>query len=69
MDTYRRLETPKLHALVFEEEISDEGVLSRGDLYTSDLSSMQIIIEDSTGEVVQSARDMDANAPNDGKYS
>jgi len=56
MKVYRRLETPKLYANVYEETISDDGVLSRGDL-VSDTSSitMTIDIEDSTGESVLGA--------------
>jgi len=70
MKVYRRLETPKLYANVYEESISDDGVLSRGDLYTTALSSMQIIIEDKTGDVVQALADMDAGTGDDaGKYT
>lgn len=66
LKVYRRLETPKLYANVYEEAISDDGVLSTGDLIDA-ASSMQIIIEDSTGEVVQALADMDHDAT--GKYS
>lgn len=46
--------------------MSDEGVLSDGAL-TDPNSSMQIIIEDSTGTEVQALADMNKDA--DGKYS
>jgi len=69
MKVYRRGETPKIYANVYEESMSDDGVLSRGDLYTSELSSIQVIIEDSTGEVVEALDAMTAASPNTGKYT
>lgn len=66
MKTYKRLETPKLYANVYLQVISDDGVLSAGAL-TTPASSIQIIIEDSTGTVVQALADMDAD--DTGKYS
>lgn len=69
LKVYRRLETPKIYANVYEETMSDAGVLELGDLYTLDLSNIKIIIEDSTGEVVQALADMTAASPNTGKYT
>ena len=66
MKIYRRLETPKIYANVYEETIDADGVLSVGDL-TDPTSSMKIIIEDSTGVVVETLADMDN--PSTGKYS
>ena len=61
MHTYYRLETPKLWGFINEEEPdSDNGVLIEGDLVDPD--SVQIIIEDSAGKVVQVLDDM-------GRYS
>jgi uncharacterized protein YfaS (alpha-2-macroglobulin family) len=66
MKTYRRLETPKLYANVYLQVISDTGVLSDSSL-TDPSSSMQIIIEDSSGTVVQALADMTQD--DTGKYS
>jgi len=66
MKVYRRLETPKIYANVYAETISDTGVLTEGAL-TDASSSMKIIIEDKTGEVVQALADMQKD--DDGKYS
>ena len=65
MKTYRRLETPKIYANVYAESISDTGVLSEGDL-TDPSSSMKVIIEDSSGDVVQALADMAKSST--GKY-
>jgi len=65
MKTYRRLETPKLYANVYLQVISDGGILSDGAL-TAPASSIKIIIEDSTGTVVQALADMSGDS---GKYS
>lgn len=66
MKVYRRLETPKIYANVYAESISDTGVLAEGAL-TDPSSSMKIIIEDSTGDVVQALADMTKDST--GKYS
>jgi len=66
LKVYRRLETPKIYANVYAETISDAGVLTEGDL-TDPSSSMKIIIEDRTGEVVQALADMTKD--DTGKYS
>jgi len=66
MKIYRRLESPKIYANVYAETISDAGVLTEGDL-SDPSSSMKVIIEDSTGEVVQALADMTKDAT--GKYS
>lgn len=65
MEVYRRLETPLLWAVIMEETIGDDGVLSDGDL-ADPTTSTQVIIEDSTGTVVQAATDMTKSST--GKY-
>ena len=65
MEIYRRLETPKLWAIVKTQTISDDGILADGDL-ADPSTSMQIIIEDSTGAVVQALDNMTKDAT--GKY-
>jgi hypothetical protein len=64
MKTYRRLETPKLWATVKTQVMSDDAVLSDGVLTTP--TTIQIVIEDSTGTVVQALADMTASET--GKY-
>lgn len=56
MHTYYRLETPKLWAFVNKEVPDEDGVLIEGDL--TDPDSVQIIIENSVGKVVQELADM-----------
>ena len=65
MEIYRRLETPKLWALIRTQTFSDTGVLVDGSL-TNPTTSMKIIIEDSTGTVVQALTDMTPSET--GKY-
>lgn len=65
MEIYYRLETPKLWAIVKTQTIGDDGVLSDGVLVVPS-TSIQVIIEDSTGTVVQALDDMSRDA--DGKY-
>ena len=56
MKVYRRLETPKIYANVYEETMSDDGVLELGDLVSNTASiTMTIDIEDPTGESVLGA--------------
>jgi len=66
METYYRLETPKLYAVFLTQTLSDAGVLSDGSLADPD-TTIKIIIEDSTGTVVQALDNMDNDAT--GKYS
>ena len=66
METYHRLETPKLYAVFIAQTISDAGVLTDGSL-TSPTTSTQCIIEDSTGTVVQALTAMTEDAT--GKFS
>ena len=66
MRTYYRLETPKIYANVYLQVISDDAVLSDGAL-TTPSTSIQVIIEDSTGTEVQALADMTEDAT--GKYS
>lgn len=66
MKTYRRGETPKIYANIYAESIDANGVLSQGAL-ADPSSSVKIIIEDSSGEVVQALADM--NKDDTGKYS
>lgn len=65
METYRRLETPKLWAIFKTQTISDDGILSDSTL-TDPSTSIQIIIEDATGAVVQSLAAMTKSET--GKY-
>lgn len=60
MEIYRRLSTPKLWAVVWTQTISDAGVLADGIL--TNPTTLQIIIEDSTGTVVQALDDMTPTA-------
>ena len=64
MEIYHRLETPKLWAVIKEQTISDDAVLIDGDLAIPD--SVQIIIEDSVGKVIQELTDMSTD--DRGKY-
>ena len=57
MKTYYRGETPKLWGVVKTEVIDDKGVLSDGVL-VNPATSMQIIIRNSVGEIVQPLVDM-----------
>lgn len=57
METYRRLETPKLWLIIKTQTISDDGVLS-DDALTDPDTSIKAIIEDSTSTVVQALDDM-----------
>lgn len=66
MVTYHRLETPKLYAVFLTQTLSDAGVLSDGSL-ADPATSIQAIIEDSTGTVVQALDNMTQDAT--GKYS
>jgi len=65
MKTFRRLETPKIWAVIKEETISDDGILTDGDL-ADPATSTKVIIEDSTGTVVQALDDMTKSVT--GKY-
>ena len=58
MKQYHQLETPKLYALVKLEVMDDEGNLGDGAL-VNPASSIQIIIEDPTGAVVQALANME----------
>ena len=64
MEIYHRLETPKLWAVIKEQTVSDDAVLIDGDLVDPD--SVQIIIEDSVGKVVQVLANMSTD--DKGKY-
>ena len=66
MITFRRLETPKIWAVIMTQTISDDGVLADGSL-TDPTTSTKVIIEDSSGAVVQALADMTKDAT--GKYS
>jgi len=66
METFRRLETPKIWAVIKTQTISDDGVLSDGSL-TDPTTSTQVIIEDSSGTVVQALAGMAKDSQ--GKYS
>jgi len=66
MKQYHRLETPKIYALVKAEVLDDDGNLSDGDLVDPS-TSIQIIIADPTGKVVQELISMDHIST--GKYS
>ena len=65
MKQYRPLETPKLYAIVKEEEIDDDGNLSDGSL-ADPITSIEIIIENPVGEVIQILTSM--NKTDTGKY-
>lgn len=66
MEIYRRLSTPKLWAVIKTQTISDDGVLADGVL-ANPSTSTKIIIEDSTGVVVQALTDMTSSGDT-GKY-
>ena len=66
METYYRGETPKLFAVFKTQTISDDGVVSDSSLDDPD-TSIKIIIEDNTGDVVQALTNMDKDST--GKYS
>jgi len=65
METYRRLETPKIWGLVKTQNIDSNGNLSDGSL-VDPATSQQIIIEDSSGQIVQALDDMTKSVT--GKY-
>ena len=65
MEQYRRLETPKLWAVFGTQTMGDDGTLSGFTLADPD-TSVKIIIEDSTGDVVQALDDMTKS--DTGKY-
>ena len=66
MEIFRRLETPKIWAVIMTQTIGDDGVLADGSL-TDPTTSTQVIIEDSTGTVVQALANMTKD--DTGKYS
>jgi len=65
METFRRLETPKIWAVIMTQTIGDDGTLSDGSLTDPDTST-QVIIEDGTGTVVKALDNMTKSAT--GKY-
>ncbi len=65
MITYHRLETPLIWAVIMTQTIGNDGALTDGSL-TDPSTSIQVIIEDSTGAVVQALADMTKSAT--GKY-
>jgi len=65
METYRRLETPKIWAVIKTQTMGDDGTLSDGSLTDPDTST-KIIIEDGTGTVVQALANMTKSET--GKY-
>ena len=65
MEVYKRGENPKLYTTCREETHNDDGTLSDGDLVAVG-TSMQCIIEDNNGEVVQALDD--ASTDDTGKY-
>ena len=65
LEVYHRLETPKIWAAFGTQTFGDDGTLSGFTLDDPD-TSIQIIIEDSTGTVVQALTDMTKSAT--GKY-
>lgn len=67
MKTYRRLENPVLYATFRAQTLNDDGTLSDGAL-TAPISSIQVIIEDSTGTVVQVLADVTLYEGVSGKY-
>ncbi len=66
METLRRLETPKIWGVIKTQTISNDGLISDGSL-TDPTTSTQVIIEDSTGTVVQALASMTKDST--GKYS
>lgn len=66
MLSFRRLETPKIWAVIKTQTISDGGVVSDSTL-TDPTTSTQVIIEDSVGTVVQALAGMTKDST--GKYS
>lgn len=65
METFRRLETPKIWAVIMTQTIGDDGTLADGSLTDPD-TSVKVIVEDGTGTVVQALADMVKSAT--GKY-
>ena len=66
MKQYHRLEAPKIYAVVKLEILDDDGNLSEGAL-VNPATSIEIIIADPTGDVVQALVSMDFIST--GKYS
>lgn len=67
MKTYRRGESPKLYGIVKKQVIDDNGNLSDGALV--DPASIQIIIENPIGVIVQALVNMDKLNAIDGKFA
>lgn len=65
LKVYKRGETPKIYANFYAETMDAYGVLQEGAL--TDPSTVQIIIEDSTGDVVQALANMYKDST--GKYT
>jgi hypothetical protein len=65
LKVYRRGETPKIYANVYAETMDAYGVLQQGALTSP--TTMQVIIEDSTGDVVQALANMYEDAT--GKFT
>ena len=67
MESYKRLENPRLYVAFYEQVFNDDGTLSDGDL-ASPTDSIQIIIADPTGTVVQALTAMTVYNAETGKY-
>jgi len=67
MKQYHQLETPVLYAVVMLQVLEDDGSLSDGALVDA-ATSIQIIIEDPNGTVVQALTDMSKVDAITGKY-
>lgn len=67
MESYKQGETPKLYGIVKKEVIDDSGNLSDGAL-VDPATSIQIIITDQIGTVVQVLADMSKLDAETGKY-
>ena len=65
MKHYRRGQNPKLYTTCMTETHNDDGTVSDNALANA-ATSMKVIIEDETGEVVQALADATASAT--GKY-
>ena len=66
METLKRLESPKIWAVIKTQTISDDGVISDGSL-TDPTTSVELIMEDSTGAVTRALVAMTKDST--GKYS
>ena len=66
METLRRLESPKIWAVIKTQTLGDDGVLSDGSL-TDPTTSVELIIEDSVGTVTRALVAMTKDST--GKYS